>query len=105
MAKAKITVIKKISATDIYGDDMPVATNPNMFAPTCDQFELGQEFMLDDINCPQGFCSWAFADIQRDLVHVFFRGNYPWIKDKGVSISCCTDGLRPVVFKIERTED
>ncbi|MBU2645267.1 MAG: TIGR04076 family protein [bacterium] len=104
MAKAKITVIKKISATDLYGENLPVEPNEKMFSPVCDQFDLGQEFILDNINCPAGFCNWAFADIQRDLVHIFFRGNYPWIKDKGCAISCCTDGLRPVVFKIERIE-
>lgn len=105
MTKAKITVIKKLSATDIYSDDMPVETNPKMFAPECDQFELGQEFILEGIDCPKGFCNWAFADIQRDITHIFFRGNYPWFKEKGVAISCCTDGLRPVVFKIERIEE
>jgi len=27
------------------------------------------------------------------------------MKEKGVVISCCTDGLRPVIFKLERIED
>ncbi|RLB26553.1 MAG: TIGR04076 family protein, partial [Deltaproteobacteria bacterium] len=30
---------------------------------------------------------------------------YPWLKQKGVAIACCTDGLRPVIFKLERIED
>ena len=105
MTKAKITVIKKMSMTDLYGSNLPVEVNQKMVTPECDVLELGQEFMLNDFNCPDGFCHWAFADIQRDLVHIFFRGNYPWIKDKGCAVSCCTDGLRPVFFKIERVED
>ncbi len=26
---------------------------------------------------------------------------YPWNKRDGQTIACCTDGIRPVVFKIE----
>ena len=32
-------------------------------------------------------------------------GSYPWIDEEGVAISCCTDGMRPVIFRIERIED
>ncbi|MCK4693736.1 MAG: TIGR04076 family protein, partial [Anaerolineales bacterium] len=28
----------------------------------------------------------------------------PWIKQSGTIITCCTDGLRPVIFKVERIE-
>lgn len=105
MAKVKISVIKKISFTDLYGENPPVEINKKIMTPECDRFETGQEFIVENIDCPPGFCNWAFADIQRDLVHIFFRGNYPWIKDKGAAVSCCTDGLRPVFFKIERIED
>jgi uncharacterized repeat protein (TIGR04076 family) len=32
-------------------------------------------------------------------------GNFdPWVKEKGTAIACCTDGYRPVVFKIEAIE-
>lgn len=105
MTKAKITVIKKMSTTDLYGANPPVEINTKMLTPECDKLELGQEFIMENMDCPVGFCNWAFADIQRDLVHVFFRGNFPWIKDKGIAISCCTDGLRSVFFKIERIEE
>ena len=105
MAKVKISVIKKVSGEDLYGDSPPVSYNQKVVSPICDRFELGQEFLLDSIDCPDGFCHWAFADIQRDLVHIFFNGSYPWLNEEGVAISCCTDGLRPVIFKLERIED
>ena len=105
MTKVKITVIKKMSYKDLYGENPPATINEDRITPECDRFEVGQEFLVDNINCPPDFCHWAFADIQRDLVHIFFRGSYPWFKDKGVSLSCCTDGLRPVVFKLERMEE
>jgi len=105
MAKAKITVVKKINNKDLYGENPPAPFDEKRIAPECDRFELGQEFVVDNPNCPPGFCHWAFADIQRDLVHILWGGYFPWMKEKGVIISCCTDGLRPVVFKIESIEE
>jgi uncharacterized repeat protein (TIGR04076 family) len=28
-----------------------------------------------------------------------------WTNDERVMISCCNDGVRPVIFKIERIDD
>ena len=28
-----------------------------------------------------------------------------WTRDQKVMITCCNDGTRPVIFKIERLED
>ena len=101
MKKIKITVVKKVSNKDMFGENPPVVfTN----APECDRLEVGQEFIFDG-NFPDGFCSWAFADIQRDIVHLRLGGDFPFIKEKGAMLSCCTDGIRPVVFKLERIED
>ena len=103
MAKVKITVVKRINNKDMFGDSPPATYTGE---PECDVLELGQEFIVDEgVNCPSGFCAWAFADIQRDLVHLIFDGSYPWVKEKGVTLASCTDGCRPVVFKLERIED
>ena len=102
MAKVKVTVVKKINNKDMFGDNPPLGFT---IAPECNLLELGQEFILERGNCPPGFCSWAFADIQRDIIHLLFGGDYPHIKEKGAILSCCTDGVRPVVFKLERIED
>jgi uncharacterized repeat protein (TIGR04076 family) len=105
MAKVKITVIKKVNNRDLFGENPPAPFDENRVSLECDRFEVGQEFVADTHNCPRGFCNWAFADIQRDLVHILYGGHYPWMKEKGVAISCCTDGLRPVIFKLERVYD
>ena len=97
MSKVKITVLKKVDMGDIrknYGNNVS----------ECEVFKEGDEFISEGMSMPQGFCAWAWADIQRDVVHLALNGNYPWIKAKGATISCCTDGLRPVVFKLERVE-
>ena len=103
MAKVKITVVKKVDNRDMFGDNPPA----KFTVPTaCDEIELGQEFIVDEgVGCPQGFCPWAYADIQRDIVTLLFGGNFPWMKERGVVLSSCTDGIRPVVFKLERIED
>ncbi len=101
MPKVKITVLKKLDTHDIFGDTPPT---PYAQKPVCTKFEVGQEFEYKG-SCPPNFCGWAFADIQRDLIVLETGGNFPWAGQPGVAISCCTDGLRPVVFKLERMED
>ena len=102
MAKVRITVVKKVNVKDMFGGNPPAEFTS---APECEALEVGQEFISEEIACPPGFCAWAFADIQRDIAHLFFGGDYPWMKEKGVTLACCTDGCRPVIFKLERIED
>jgi len=99
MFKVRITVLKKLKTGDVlerYGKGVEEG---------CPLFKVGDEFMVEDLNKPEGFCSWAWADIQRDVTALALGGNFPWIKDEGTMISCCTDGLRPVIFKLERIFD
>ena len=100
MAKVKITVVKKVNNKDMFGDNPPLGFTG---VPECDRLELGQEFISEG-GCPEGFCAWAFADIHRDITHLHLGGDYPWMKQKGTILSCCTDGVRPVIFKLERIE-
>lgn len=100
-SKVKITVVKKLSTEDIYGGKLPDAIED--METECPLFTEVKEFIVDEVgNMPQGFCSWAWADIQRDVTHLRFQGDFPWMKVKGVTYACCTDGLRPVFFKLER---
>jgi uncharacterized repeat protein (TIGR04076 family) len=103
MSKVKITVVKKLNGKDMFGDKLP-AQPSDPYVPECPRLEEGQEFVTDFV-CPPGFCGVAFADMQKEIEHLIFGGSYPWFKDKGVTLSCCNDGLRPVIFKLERVED
>jgi len=103
MAKTKITVVKRLSRNDLFGDNPP-ADFAEKVDPQCRVFKEGQEFFFEH-DCPEGFCSWAFADIHREIMAIHFGASYPWIKEKNVAITCCTDGLRPVIFRVERIED
>ena len=98
MTDVKITVVKKMTnkgLIDRYGG----------VEPQCQLFKIGDEFIVKKGEIPEGFCSWAWADIHRDVTVLALDGNFPWVKEKGVGISCCTDGFRPVVFKLERIEE
>ena len=101
MAKVKITVLKKIEPEKIY-KEVPINHKTGKIFGVCSHFEEGQEFIVD--NCgdmPEGFCSWAWRDIFKDLSVLTYGGNFPWFK-KGKIITCCTDGVRPVSFLLKR---
>jgi uncharacterized repeat protein (TIGR04076 family) len=97
--KVKVTVLKKLKTGDVlkeYGASTVEAE--------CPVVKEGVEYISTAGKVPDGFCAWAWADLQRDVSVLAFGGDFPWIKKKGTMISCCTDGLRPVVFKLERVE-
>lgn len=95
-AKVKITVLKKLKTGEVLEEF------GNKVEAECPLFPVGKEFVSEGVNMPQGFCSWAWADIQRDVAHLALGGDFFWINKKGTMVSCCTDGLRPVLFKLER---
>jgi len=62
-----------------------------------------EEFIVEEAGAmPSGFCTWAWHDIYPAVTGLRFGGNYPWMKKDGMIYSCCSDGARPVFFKIER---
>lgn len=52
------------------------------------------------------FCSEAWDAISRYIYAGLQGGSIMegWMKDERVMIACCSDGTRPVVFKIERID-
>lgn len=103
MNKCKITVLKKIFNKELVDSYCNIDLPENCTG--CPKLKVGDEFIVENHNeVPGGFCSWAWADIQKDVMTIMFDGNLPWIKKKGVAITCCTDGLMPVVFKVEKVK-
>jgi uncharacterized repeat protein (TIGR04076 family) len=99
--KVKITVLKRLNASDIF-EEMPVT--PLTSVEACELFKDGQEFIVsEDGKMPEGFCTPAWNTIHRNIWMLRFGGNLPWYEEKGVAVVCCEDGLRPVIFKLERT--
>ena len=86
----KITVLKK-SLNSEWSKEFR-----NFEGEVCDVFTEGQEFVVESPwSPPEGFCPWAWADI-RTFIHVVNSGEFESF------VSCCTDGFRPVFFRIER---
>ena len=99
--KTKVTVVKKFVSEDLVKEFI-VDEKKNQGFGLCDAFELGAEFILEKPNKPDGFCSWAWADIHKDIIAIMGGANFHWCNKEGLAVASCTDGFRPVVFKIER---
>lgn len=104
MRKVKITVLKTTLDLELakeFGADG---------LTTCPMLNTGQIFYADYAK-PDGFCDEAWKAIYQyvfALAHgagsdVFYYGD--WIKKPGIAICSCNDGLRPVIFKLEATNE
>jgi uncharacterized repeat protein (TIGR04076 family) len=99
ISNLKITVLKRFHPDEVFGDDYPVEKQEWMGA--CQILEDGQEFIVKEGEMPEGFCSGAWVAIYPHVRMLTMGGNMPGTK-KGIALGSCNDGLRPVVFKIER---
>ena len=98
--KVKITVLKRTKPSEMF-DKSPV-TLLHPMGP-CERYNDGQEFVVgSDLKRPEGLCVWAWYPIYPLVTALIYGGTFPWYKEKDVAISCCSDGLRPVIFKLER---
>jgi len=91
----KITVLRRTQNEDLLHEYADRIWEP------CERLAEGQEFVSRGANMPEGFCSWAWCDIQKYVLTLARGGNFRGVRP-GVYITCCTDGFRPVFFKIER---
>lgn len=102
MNKLKITVIKKTLHQELIDNYLSDSYKNKGFG-YCDKFTVGQEFTIDSLHLvPTDFCAWAWKDIQNELAILMHDGKVPWMKDQSTAIVCCTDGFRPVIFKIDK---
>lgn len=106
MPKCKITVVKRTLNTDIAESSLKSIPGP------CELFNDGDQFIVSaDLSKPDNFCSWAWNDIYKVVVTLARGGNFSdemfsgWMKNNNSMITCCTDGIRPVIFKVERVAE
>lgn len=71
-------------------------------AGPCPYFQVGDAFLYEGgAQMPAGFCPWAWVDIYANLSALAAGGSYaPWNSAEGVTVACCTDGIRPVSFEL-----
>jgi uncharacterized repeat protein (TIGR04076 family) len=104
MPTCKITVLKKMFNQDLADE----YRRPDIHRGPCPYFTEGQEFVVEYLGeRPEAFfCDWAWNDIQKILFAMMVGGDFgSWMKDGNTFITCCTDGIKPVVFKLERTDN
>ena len=104
MKKVKITILKTTldkELASIYGiENLGV----------CPLMKKGEVYYADYAK-PEGFCDEAWKAIYQyvfALAHgadksLFYYGD--WIKEPGVAIVSCNDGLRPVIMKLETLDE
>lgn len=96
----KITVLKRFKRSEVFETSPVTLVEHN---DECEVFRDGQELLVGaDGKMPNGFCTSAWVSIYPIVRSLALGGDLPWYKEKGVAINCCIDGLRPVVFKLER---
>lgn len=103
--KVRITVFKRVDPEVIFDGKVPISPTGKKYEK-CSAFNERQEFIVDkDLKMPKDFCSWAWRDIYKDVSVLALGGNFdPWV-EKGKMYTCCTDGIRPVSFLLERIEE
>ena len=102
MPKCKITVLKRT-----YDSDLADSYVQERYRNPCRAFTDGQEFIVEADHRPdEDFCDFAWNDIHKSVLTLMRGGNFcPWMQQPDTMIVCCTDGVRPVVFKLERIDD
>ncbi|MHA1960302.1 MAG: TIGR04076 family protein [Candidatus Thorarchaeota archaeon] len=100
MPNLKITVIRAFSPEEVFGHEYRSPSGE--VAKTC-HLEEGQSWIAERDRMPDGFCSWAWEDLRKDRYLLYFGGEIPDTED-GVVFVSCSDGKRPVVFKLERLD-
>jgi uncharacterized repeat protein (TIGR04076 family) len=106
MSKCKITVLRRE-----YYQDLADAYLAEPNTGKCDMFEDGQEIMVDSDSfyhmLDGKFCSEAWDSISRYVYAALQGGSIMrgWTNDERVMVTCCNDGVRPVIFKLERIDE
>lgn len=101
MAKCKITVLK----TTVFQDLADQFVTDPYYGP-CPVHQVGQTFLTGGIfgnEMPEGFCAQAWQSLVMPVNVLIGGGKVLGFDEK--HIACCADGLRPVVFLLERVDD
>lgn len=107
--KVKITVMKRFHPSEVL-DPMPVTPilepiKGETGFEKCEHFEDRQEFIVDElVNMPEGFCTDAWNVIYSAVRFAALGGDVLWMSDPRIDIVNCIDGLRPVIFMVERLD-
>ena len=70
----------------------------------CSSHNVGEEFIVDHhLNRPDGLCGRVWQDLYTTLMMLYWGGDWEY-PEPGLTYQPCGDGVRPVIFKIEKLE-
>ncbi|MFT5873560.1 MAG: putative repeat protein (TIGR04076 family) [Clostridium sp.] len=95
----KITILKKLKVEDIHKQyaksNLPVI---------CAKGQEGDEYRSKNCEMPEKFCAGAWEGLKSKVYILASGSNSAYVKQEGIAIHSCNDGLHPVIFKLERVE-
>ena len=99
MNSVRITVLKR----EFYPDLAEAYLSEGAAAGACPIQVEGDVFLYEGgAVCPEGLCPWAWIDLYSTIATLYAGGDEnTWYRSVGTRILCCTDGIRPVVYKLE----
>ncbi|MFW9962563.1 MAG: TIGR04076 family protein [Candidatus Sifarchaeia archaeon] len=99
--KLKITVMRTCTPEEIFGHEILRDGKP---IRAC-SYEAGEEFIMDNhLDRPKDFCGQAWQDLYTTLMIYYYGGDFDY-PEPGVTYQPCGDGIRPVIFKIEKMSE
>ena len=103
--RIKITVVKVFEPKDIIGKDFIRASGKPV--PKCSFFEEGDQFLVPETGAmPEEFiCQHAFYAINKYVEVLRLGGSIEDWTGEDTIYGVCPDGIRPVIFKLERLKD
>jgi uncharacterized repeat protein (TIGR04076 family) len=103
MKKVKITVLRKMFYTDLAESYL----TEGIEVGACPLLNEGEEYIYNgQAIMPKGFCQWAWIDIYKSITALSSGGTFThWNNKDNMQIYCCTDGIRPVIFRIEALDE
>jgi uncharacterized repeat protein (TIGR04076 family) len=97
--KLKITVLKVFKPEEVFKDP-PIKTKEPY---PCPVHKEGETILVEGYDQPEGICGFAWNVIWPFAMMLLNNGDLNWYYEKpGILVASCPDGLRPVIFKIER---
>ena len=104
MSKVKITVIKKFTPKDVLGHEFIRPDGREI--PICGMVDIDADFIVDETgSMPEGFCHHAWFGLYKNVNILKYGGGFPDWTGEGTIYNACPDGIRPVIFKLERMEN
>ena len=97
----RITVVKVFGPKDVIGEDFIRSSGEPI--PKCSFMKENQEFLIGEMLAqPEGFCPHAWYGIFKEIWMLRNGKGYPDWTGENTLFATCPDGIRPVIFKIEK---